>query len=241
MKIQAFPKTIEDALRSHESPPRVFEGFFSANEISWLLEQEQLCEKVEKAGGVINYKYAKGGAVEKFIEEKVSPYFGKLVRHGGSFVKTPVAFHAHTDTGKADEMKGKLFPYKNILIPLQSSTPAQPLYTVFFRQRNFGEASHFWNAKEFETRVPFYNHKVTDYSGLAYRLESSFNPEDHEKHLSHLPIESLNGLSISETIHWKLGDLVAFDCSTLHASNNFEKFGAVKHGLSYFGSKEIAL
>ena len=134
---------------AHAAPHQVFEGFFSSDELAQIEELKKKTEKVEKFNGIINFKFPKGAELESFLRQKLEPIIGQFMRHGGSYVETPEPFNAHTDTGKADEMNGEYFPYKNILIPLISSEENRPLYTVLFKQRHFGQASHFWRSLTF--------------------------------------------------------------------------------------------
>ena len=65
------------------------------------------------------------------------------------------------------------------------------------------------------------------------------NQDDYEKYLTHLPYENLFGLSIDRIVEWSIGDVIVFDCSQLHASNNFSGSHTEKMSLTYFSSKEI--
>lgn len=239
MRIIPHSQIVTENIKKSQGEPVIYKKLLSSQDIEKILDLEKECERVEKQNGVINYKYSKLGILEKFIEEKLKNQLGQFTRHGGSYVITPEPFHVHTDTGKDDEMKDQRFPYKNILIPLMSSSEKAPLYTIIFKQRNFGQAAHFWRGEKFSDKKPTYNFKVTNYSDLEHFTDKGFDPDIHKKHLAHLPIESLYGLSIDQIIHWNVGDVVVFDCSSLHASNNFREYNIKKHGLTYFSSRDI--
>ncbi len=242
LKIPEFPQSVSSAISDHFESPFVLQGFFDLDELDFITHQKNSCEKVLKQSGVINYKYSKGGELERFLIEKFTPHLGSIYRHGGSFFETPEPFHVHTDSGKLEDMEGGFFPFKNILIPLVSSSSHSPLYTVFFNQRNLGQASHFWKGFEFHNKRPHYNFKVTDYGRLLNLRKSQFSREEHQEHLGHLPISCLQGLSIETTLQWTRGDAIVFDCSQLHASNNFRVFrNNLKSGLSLFTKKEYLL
>ncbi|NQY99633.1 MAG: hypothetical protein HRT45_03070 [Bdellovibrionales bacterium] len=239
IRVNRFDQRIEQAVAKERSAPVRYEGLLNDKQVQWLREREQHCRLAKKNPGILNFKYDKGGVVEGFIESLMEPYLGKIVRHGGSFVSTSVPFHVHTDTGKTDEMGDQYFPYKNILIPLSASSESQQLSTIFFNQRNFGQASHFWRGERFEGQVPKYNFKVTDYQDLIGFTNEHFDQDDYEKYLTHLPYENLFGLSIDRIVEWSIGDVIVFDCSQLHASNNFSGSHTEKMSLTYFSSKEI--
>ena len=171
--------------------------------------------------------------------EKLEPVLGEVIRHGGSYVDTPVAFHAHTDTGKLEEMENRYAPYKNVLIPLSESCGETPFSTVFFKQRHFGQAAHLWRGKDFENETPLYNFKMTEYDSLFENTGLPFNKEHHELYLNHLPIESLFSLSLGRVIDWCVGDLILFDCSQIHASRSLGDQDQVKSSLTMFTSKLI--
>ncbi len=239
-EIPNFSKAIASAIENNVENPQVFKGILSTEELEFLRAEQNLCEKVEKRNGIINFKYPKKGVVETFVQNKLSPQLGSFERHGGSYFLTPEPFHVHNDSGKAEEMQERFFPFKNILIPLVSSSEASPFYTVFFKQRSLGEASHFWRGEKFSDQTPLYNHKVTDYGKLLHFTNEPFQDEAHSRHLSHLDVDCLWGLSLESLIHWQEGDVIVFDCSQLHASNNFSKNPSNrKHGLSFFAKKEL--
>jgi hypothetical protein len=239
-EIVKFSESIEKCIFNTNESAVVIENALSLEQIGWLLKQQSLCPTVNKNPGILNFKYSKRGKVERFIEELITPRLGRTVRHGGSFVRTTVPFHVHTDTGKAEEMEETYFPFKNVLIPLSNSTKTAPLYTVFFHQRSLGQASHFWKGEKFAHQQPKYNFKVTDYTSLLNYTGTPLDREVYERHLTHLPFENLFGLSVEKLIEWRIGDVIIFDCNQLHSSNDFSKHQVTKNSLTYFASKVIS-
>ena len=54
--------------------------------------------------------------------------------------------------------------------------------------------------------------------------------------LTHLPYNNLHGLSVECVYEWNIGDIIIFDCTQLHSSNDFTSKGSSspKFALSYF-------
>jgi hypothetical protein len=236
-----FSKKKTELMKSFSTEPLVKKGFYSKYEIEQIMSWRNYCEKIEKRSGVINYKYKNGGTVEKFLLSKVEPIIGHCRRHGGNYFSTQNPFHVHTDTGKANEQEDDEAPYKAIVTPLVQSTHKKVFSTIIFDQQQFGEASHFWRGSVFNYMgSPIYNHIITDYSHLEGFTNKPFDLSDYSKYLSHLPYENLFGLSIKTVLEWEIGDLVLFNCSSLHASNNFRIHSQKKEGLVLFVSSKSA-
>ena len=154
--------------------------------------------------------------------------------HGGNYFQTNVPFYVHTDTSK-NEIPG-IIPYKNIVVPLTQSTEEHKCYTVVFKQRWFGEATMFWKGPVFLTAKSNYNHKVEDYTMLENYTGTDISVGDYTRFLTHLPYNNLHGLSVHSVYEWNIGDIIIFDCTQLHSSNDFTTSGNVtpKFALSYF-------
>lgn len=234
-----YQGNIHNAMLSNLEAPRVLRNFLKKEDFQFIGDERCKSERVLKNNGILNFRYEKGSNLEKWLLKKVFPFENNLIRHGGSFVETPEPFHAHADTGKEEEMKGDYFPYKNILIPLCEGHDA--FSTVFFNQRLIGQASHLWRGEYYKDKLPLYNFKVDEYSGLHKYTGKEFDEVIHKELLSHLPIDSLFGLSLDSVMNWKKGDVIIFDCSQLHCSSDFKKYGLLKKSLTMFCSKRIAL
>jgi hypothetical protein len=235
-----FGSEVEKNILGNIENLRILKNFFNEADLSFIKSEKSKSERVVKNSNIVNLKYSKGGDLEKWIIDKLSSITGDVKRHGGSYVISSEPFHVHTDSGKNEEMKGGYFPYKNILIPLTDSTAEKPLYTVFFKQRSLFEASHFWRGKELDTGnvKPLYNNILNDYSELINYTNQKFDCSAHENDLSHLPYDMLHGLSVESRVYWNVGDMIIFDCSQLHASNNYKAFSGKKESLSLFLSKK---
>jgi len=187
---------------------------------------KQRCERVEKLHGVVNYKFPKKEA--QFILDYLK-IEGTIT--GGNFFETPNPFQIHTDTGKADELKD-LKPYLNIVIPLVEQ---EDFNTVIFDQSWNGDASHFMVGSVYNYWPdPVYNLRKTDYSGVENLCNLPFDEDDYLNYLTHLPYETVQGLSIKEVVPWKVGQVLMFDSTLLHCSSNFT---GIKKGLTILVSK----
>lgn len=182
-----------------------------------ILEYRKTLQRVDKLHGVVNYKLDKPNMY--WILEELGITNVKIV--GGNFFNTPNPFHVHTDNGKDNE------PDFNVLIPLSF---AEPFSTIIFDQKYSGYASHFWVGSIYKYFPdPIYNERKTDYNGVEGLTEKSFNVNDYVKYLTHLPYESLHGLSINKVHEWNDGDHYVFPCNQLHCSSNFK---GIKEGLT---------
>ena len=143
-------------------------------------------------------------------------------------------FFVHTDTGK--EEVNNLLPYKNIVVPLTQSSKDQPCYTVLFKQRWYGQSCMFWKGPLFKKSKTDYNYKLEDYSTLENFTNRNMSINEYTNFLTHLPYNNLHGLSVECVYEWNIGDIIIFDCTQLHSSNDFTSKGSSspKFALSYF-------
>lgn len=71
-----------------------------------------------------------------------------------------------------------------------------------------------------------------DYTDMInWNKNQLFDKTIHQQHLSHIPIETLHGLTINSIIHWNLGDCFSFERSRVHCAGSGHK---EKTGLSIF-------
>ena len=235
------PKTILfdneriDKLKQIKEDAFVVKNFFSAEDIQYINEQKEKAQQVNKLGSVLNWKYDNIEEFTTWFEGKIKTQLSQnFETHGGNFFKTSLPFFVHTDTGR-DEVEN-LLPYKNIVVPLTQSTKDQPCYTVLFKQRWYGQASMFWKGALFKRSRTDYNHKVEDYTLLENYTDTNISVNEYIRFLTHLPYHNLHGLSIDRVFEWNVGDIIVFDCTQLHSSNDFTSQGSAKSkfALSYF-------
>lgn len=186
-------------------------------DINDILKERSKSERVEKLHGIVNHKLRKSNL--HWILEELGYCDHSIV--GGNFFSTPNPFHIHTDNGKDNQ------PDFNILIPL---TDQGDFTTVIFDQVYSGWASHFWIGTLYKYFPdPIYNERKTDFSGVDGLVDTPFNTQQYINYLTHLPYETLNGLSIKQTHDWNIGDVYEFECNRLHCSSNFT---GTKEGLT---------
>lgn len=181
-----------------------------------LLERDQ-SPYVEKQHGVINYTLNKANHV--WILKELG--FNNHTIVGGNYFTTPNPFHVHTDNGKDNQ------PHFNIVIPLNEQAD---FHTVVFDQTYGGWASHFWVGSLYKyVPSPVYNAPKRDWEGVYNLSEIPLSIELYIQHLSHLPYESVEPLSVKEIHTWKAGHPFTFECDRLHCSSNFK---GIKEGLT---------
>ena len=67
----------------------------------------------------------------------------------------------------------------------------------------------------------------------------NFDKKIYEKYLSHQPYEDLAGLVVDTIYEWEIGDMIAWDRSRIHSSDNFLINGLIeKTAIPLFGSYE---
>jgi hypothetical protein len=73
---------------------------------------------------------------------------------------------------------------------------------------------------------------VADYSRISnYRPDTLFDTDLHSQHLSHVPIESLHGLTVETVAEWQPGQAITYDRSQLHSAGSGH---TLKIGISIF-------
>lgn len=178
-----------------------------------ILDIKSASERVVKHHGIVNYKFSKEDFNWLLEDLNIA---GKIT--GGNFFETPNPFHVHTDTGKKEEL-GKLTPKYNIVIPL---TEAEDHNTVIFDQQWHGDASHFMVGSIYKYWPdPVYNLRKSSYHGVENIGSFNFDINLYKSYLTHLPYETVQGLSIKQVVPWRIGEALIFDSSLLHCGSHF--------------------
>jgi len=74
--------------------------------------------------------------------------------------------------------------------------------------------------------------RTSDYSLVeGYDPNLKFDKQLHEQYLNHIPIESLDGLTVGKVVDWHIGDVITFDRQHLHCAGSGH---SVKYGITVF-------
>ena len=136
--------------------------------------------------------------------EKIAERNGLKVHNKFVTINTinPAELHSGTGVGP--------YPYM-LMIPLQvTPTTAQPT-TIAMNQHVEEFGQHDWYPD---------NESIQGVSGLT---EGTFDVEEYEKEFAHVEEGKLDGLSIKEVFHWKVGDALLKDSRLLAMAGAFEE------------------
>jgi len=225
-----------DEIKSHESPPKIF-NIFSEKEIKMI--QELYADLPER---VFNKKQniRKKTWIQNYNKELDKIYFDKLKGVLGDFkmdtLKSETGddyyglFHEsfsplplHVDSG-FDE---KSIIYKQVITPLSSFGN-----TVVFKNKWYGRSTSFTiNQEELDYKPkPGQNDRSREHLG-----EEDFDKEIHKQYLTHIDINNLKGLKVEMIYNWKVGETMIMDRSHIHCSSSRIKIK--KLGLTTFTKK----
>ena len=129
----------------------------------------------------------------------------------------------HVDSG---------FNEKDIIFK-QVVTPLSPIgETVIFKNKWYGKSASF-TIDEDELKFkpkPGQNERSREHLGTG-----AFDREIHQKYLTHLDINNLNGLKVELIYQWKVGETLIMDRTHIHCSST--KIVNKKLGLTTFTKK----
>lgn len=121
--------------------------------------------------------------------------------------------------------------YVNVSIPLDFEGPAN---TIFFKNYWRGEKALF-------SRTPpppsgQASVWVSDYDQFEGITDEPFDPELHAKHLDHIKLDDLRGLTFDQIIYWKKNSIFTADSQQIHSGGT----GHIgnKIGLTIFAHKD---
>ncbi|MCC6137110.1 MAG: hypothetical protein IT287_00635 [Bdellovibrionaceae bacterium] len=221
--IENRPKEIFSAQLNTLFEPLVIENFLSRAEVALLLSTKDVSE--DKGGrsrpGVSLKKYGWNTLEKELLYEKITTAVGACDVASGTYQHILKPYDAHVDLGK-DPL---FFPYANVLLPLAMSPIETETYLVLFHQRYFGFSSSFHAAPRKKPPFHSYNDNIFEYSNVLGTSKIGISTEDREQLLSHCIPGDLEGLTISHVIPWKIGSLIVFDPTHIHASSNFSTQG----------------
>jgi|TARA_B110000977_G_C11059669_1_gene485441 hypothetical protein len=184
------------------------------DEILSILKYRDGCERIDKLHGIVNHKIVNKSDFDWLLDK--FNITGRIF--GGNYFSTPNPFFIHTDTGKAEDLKGAKSLY-NIVIPLVED---ETFNTVLFDQTYLGEAAHFYVGNVFKYfPKPVYNHVKNNYADVNNMTSVPFDLIQYKTYLTHMPYETVQGLSIKKVIPWNIGEAMVFPSCHLHSASNF--------------------
>ena len=223
-------------IKSYESLPKKV-NIFSEEEIKMMQELYIMLPET-----VFNKKQnvKKKPWMQNYNKELDKIYFNKLKEVLGNFKMDTLKsesgedyyglFHEsfsplplHVDSGFVEED----IIYKQVITPLSPFGD-----TVFFKRRWYGRSTTFTIDKDelkFNPK-PGQNDRSCEHLG-----EGKFDKEIHQKYLTHIDINNLQGLEVEYIYRWKIGESLIVDRSHLHCSST--RIDGKKLGLTTFTKK----
>jgi len=233
-------KKIEE-IKKTEGTPKIIENIFNKQEI------DQLIELYDKLPVTVHNK--KQNVIKKrwlldFNKELQDLYVKRLKNEIGDFkmdnLKTddgndiyglfqesynPIGLHIDGGFNSEDQI------YKQTLIPLSPEGS-----TVIFKNRFYGNSTIFTtDKKELEYKNLKYGQNIRSSEHIGLFGKKPFDKEIHKKFLNHEKIENLVGLEVELIYDWKVGSMLIFDRTNLHASSSV--INGKKLGLTTFTKK----
>jgi len=102
----------------------------------------------------------------------------------------------------------------------------------------FNELTYVKDLREFlidarqDKKVSKTDGRCYDYTDIVnWKADEEFDKTLHQQHLSHIPIETLQGLTLNSIVNWNIGDCFCFERTRLHCAGSGHK---VKTGLTIF-------
>jgi hypothetical protein len=230
MRTAAQRKTITDRYESATLHKNIVNQGF----IDYLLNQFRNTEHIKKSTGpvVMNYSPDRDGYEEWFepVQKFVNNLIGESLVAASNIFKVEKPHMVHND-----DYYEKIYDiYKTVVIPLEISKPTN--FIVFDQYYLDGPIKCF---KGFP-KLPetYYNKPLTDYSDIVNITNEPFNKKIYNEYLTHLPYESLHGLTVESIVRWQPGDAITFDMGKLHSATNFKAQNIdYKIGYSIFTAK----
>jgi len=125
--------------------------------------------------------------------------------------------------------------YKAFTIPLKIYGASDDVKLFVFDQYYYGGPAKFVNGEDASEFAVHYNTFLTDYSGVENCTSEQIDAQVKLEYLSHLQDDWLQGLSIADSLSWRVGNALCFDSLALHCSSDFTAKGIErKIGMSIF-------
>ena len=212
-------------IKKLESPAKVVK-LFSNNEINKLIDlYNSLPITVHnKKQNVIKKRWLKN-----YNKELDSLYLSKLNEVLGDFKMDNLKSESGEDFfGLIQESIGPIglhsdggfdensIIYKQVLVPLTSQGE-----TVIFENRWYGGSTSFTiNEDELKIIPSKKGQNIRTSEHLKIYSKDKFDKTFHKKYLVHENINNLKGLKVQMVYNWKIGEVLIFDRTHLHASSS---------------------
>ena len=223
-------------MKELETGVSVFEGILDADEIKQLKAWYELL-KADQSNNHARAANQKTGR-RNFITAVAEDEFAKFHEMVGSrlqlrdfcydtvqFYNIQNPYHLHSDTGKNNDIA-----YKQGVVPLEVNPVGVDTYTVIFDQRVYFSSEYIHPSYMKSPRYePFYNIGTWDPSTYEGWTDEYKIPDDigQQLWLDKWPYwrEVYKGFSIKSIFKWKIGDVLVFDRSLLHAASLLDVAG----------------
>lgn len=214
-------------MQSAESDSIIIDNFISQEELKTLRELINSVEYPE-TGGTSKYAGSSyewppyGPVMEEIFHNKLVDAIGPHQLDFFAWQEAIRPWKIHADLRwYADKI-----PHKVILIPLDvignNKDKWDDTYSLTFKQRNYlRNCKNTGIGKKGNTDQSEWKRAYDDPNTENTVNGYSISHEIHEKYLSHMPYDHLEGLEIDKIYHWKPGSAVIWDQTMLHCADNF--------------------
>lgn len=222
--------------RSHYVAPMSHENVLGSDDIFKLLEIMHNDENLKLLPGGRKFSTSLT-KTDRFLRdigffEKVLPIEGPTWRlTGGNYFETSSPYRIHADTGRSEDEA----PYRTIVIPLEIIGSGRSSLHIM-KQRWYAQAAFFLNGGDKHGyNADEWNVCVFDYSMIHGLSEGRIDASILQEEFPHINPENFHGMDLMDRLDWRIGDVLTFDRSHIHVTNDWRKTGiSRKTGLSLF-------
>ena len=226
-----------DEIQKFESLPKIIK-LFSDKEIKNILELHNSLpitvhnqkQNIIKKRWIQNYNKS----LDEIYTSKLKEVLGEFKMDNlksdkdedffGLFHESYSPLKLHVDSG---------FGEKDIIFK-QAVTPLSPIgETVIFKNRWYGKSTSFTIS---EDELKFDPGPGQNERSCGHLSKGGFDKEIHQKYLTHIDINNLNGLKVELVYEWKVGETLIMDRSHIHCSSS--RIEDKKLGLTTFTKKK---
>jgi hypothetical protein len=223
-------RTVLEKIKLFETGVTVLENVLSSEEVKWLLDWFTQLRKDEanNRSRASDIRTSRKNYLT-IINDDNLPTFSNMITpklnlqdfiyESVNFYKIEKPYHLHSDTGKDNTVV-----LKQGVIPLEVNPNNIDTYTVIFDQKVYFSSEYIHPLfKKEPTYQPFYNIGTWDpsyYEGWSdeYKISDEMGSMIWYDKWPYWK-EVYKGFSIKHVFKWKVGDILLFDRSLLHASS----------------------